>query len=126
MRGKRLGVAAGMLLFAPVHVKLGGRVKYLSTGGSALPSYTAETFHGLGLPLAEGYGLTEAAPVLTVAEGVAGAPAGTVGRPIPGVELRIVDVDPVSGAGEIWARAPNVMRGYFENQEATDAALVDG
>jgi long-chain acyl-CoA synthetase len=56
------------VLFGPVHERLGGTLRYLISGGAALPKETAELFQGLGLPLAEGYGLTEAAPVLTVAK----------------------------------------------------------
>ena len=123
---KRTGKSFGRIALKPVHDQLGGHLRTLISGGSALPPLVHDMFQGLGLPLAEGYGLTEAAPVLTVAEGVPGAPAGTVGRPIPGVQLRIIDADPTSGVGEVWAKAPNVMRGYFEDEDATRAALADG
>jgi long-chain acyl-CoA synthetase len=116
--GKNLGVDAGKLFFGPVHDKLGGRVKYLISGGSALPKSTAETFAGLGLHLSEGYGLTEAAPVLTVAQASPKSRAGHVGKPIPGVKIRIAHPDK-DGVGEVWARGDNVMQGYFGNEEAT-------
>jgi long-chain acyl-CoA synthetase len=123
---KRTGLSFGRIALKPIHDGLGGHLKTLISGGSALPPSVHDMFQGLGLPLAEGYGLTEAAPVLTVAEGVLGAPAGTVGRPIPGVEIRIVDPDPTTGIGEIQARAPNVMKGYFEDDAATAATLDEG
>jgi len=130
--GKRFGISLGPILLKKVHDQLGGHLRILISGGSALPPSTHELFQGLGLPLAEGYGLTETAPVLTVAEGKLGMPAGTVGTPIPGVQLRLVDPDTgldvthVSGAmGEIQARADNVMRGYFDNEAATAAVFSD-
>jgi long-chain acyl-CoA synthetase len=123
MLGDKLGVDAGRLFFAPVHDKLGGRVKYLISGGSALPRSTADTFAALGLPLSEGYGLTEAAPVLTVSKT---ARTGGVGKPIPGVEVRIADADE-HGVGEVLARGPNVMLGYFGDAPATARAVdADG
>ncbi|MBM4280187.1 MAG: AMP-binding protein [Deltaproteobacteria bacterium] len=129
--GAKLGVSAGRLLFKPIHDQLGGHLRILISGGSALPPAVHELFQGIGLPLAEGYGLTETAPVLTVAEGKLGAPAGTVGTPVPGVTLRLVDpetghdVDASTGAvGELWAQAENVMLGYFENDDATQAVLT--
>jgi long-chain acyl-CoA synthetase len=129
--GAKLGFSAGRVLFKPIHDQLGGHLRILISGGSALPPAVHELFQGIGLPLAEGYGLTETAPVLTVAEGKLGAPAGTVGMPVPGVTLKLVDpetghdVDASTGAvGEIWAQAPNVMQGYFENDAATQAVLT--
>jgi long-chain acyl-CoA synthetase len=129
--GAALGFSAGRWLFKPIHDQLGGHLRILISGGSALPPAVHELFQGIGLPLAEGYGLTETAPVLTVAEGRLGAPAGTVGTAVPGVTLKLVDpetgldVDSASGAvGELWAKADNVMQGYFENEAATQAVLT--
>jgi long-chain acyl-CoA synthetase len=123
--GKRLGVDAGKLLFAPIHAALGGNIRYLVSGGAALPEATQKFFAGLGLHLAEGYGLTEASPVLTVQTGSPKAKPGSVGKPIPGVELRVMNPD-ASGVGEVVARGPNVMLGYENNPEATRAVLEDG
>lgn len=130
--GKRFGFSLGPILLKKVHDQLGGHLRILISGGSALPPSTHDLFQGLGLPLAEGYGLTETAPVLTVAEGRLGMPAGTVGTPIPGVQLRLTDPDTgldvthVPGAmGEIQAKADNVMRGYFDNEAATAAVFSD-
>ncbi|MBI1945040.1 MAG: AMP-binding protein [Deltaproteobacteria bacterium] len=124
--GKATGLSFGKLLLKPIHDQLGGHLRVLISGGSALPPGVHDMFQGLGLPLAEGYGLTESAPVLTIAEGKMGAPAGTVGKPIPGVELRIVEPDPTTGIGEVWAKAPNVMKGYFEDEAQTRSVLEDG
>ena len=122
--GKRLGMDAGKLFFAPVHQRLGGRVRYLISGGSALPKSTADVFAGLGLKLSEGYGLTEAAPVLTVARATPKSRIGQVGKPIPGVELRIEAPD-AQGIGEVLARGPNVMAGYYGNEQASRAMVDD-
>jgi long-chain acyl-CoA synthetase len=116
----KLGTDLGKVLFGPVHQALGGNLKYLISGGSALPGDTAKIFAGLGLPLAEGYGLTEAAPVLTVAQG--GKKNSGVGKPIPGVEIKI-DAPDASGVGEVLARGANVMAGYADDPSATSQVL---
>lgn len=122
--GKATGLDAGRLLFGSVHNRFGGNIRVLISGGAALPPDTQKLFVGLGLPLAEGYGLTEASPVLTVAVPKPGAKVGHVGKPIPGVEIRIGHADD-KGVGEVFARGPNVMKGYFGNAAAT-AAVLDG
>ncbi len=108
---ERLGVNLGKLLFWPVHRRLGGRLRLLVSGGSALDPAVQKAFHELGLDLQEGYGLTEAAPVLAVANPREDGLAAGVGHAIPGVELRI-DAPDASGVGEVLARGPNVMLGY--------------
>jgi long-chain acyl-CoA synthetase len=123
--GRTLGVDAGKLLFGPVHQGLGGSVRYLISGGAALPKETQKFFAGLGLKLAEGYGLTEAAPVLTVAKPSVKPSYGTVGKPIPGVELKIQDPDE-QGVGEIVARGPNVMQGYTDDAATAEVLDADG
>ena len=98
-------------------------MKWLISGGAALPRETQELFFGLGLRLTQGYGLTEAAPVLTVARPGKRLEAG-VGQPVPGVELRIEGADD-KGVGEVVARGANVMLGYTDaeaTREAIDAA----
>ncbi|HXX68502.1 MAG TPA: AMP-binding protein, partial [Polyangiaceae bacterium] len=115
----KLGVEAGALLFGKVHAELGGKVRLLISGGAALPRETQERFAGLGLELTQGYGLTEAAPVLAVARPGSRSRAG-VGKAVPGVQLRIDNPDR-SGVGEIVARGPNVMAGYTDPQATADA-----
>ena len=114
----------GQAFFYPIHKGLGGRIRYFISGGSALNEKVQRDFQGLGFTILEGYGLTEASPVLTVTRPENRMLAGTVGKSLPGVEVRIADPDP-SGVGEVIARGPNVMLGYFGNEEATREALVD-
>jgi long-chain acyl-CoA synthetase len=114
----------GQLLFYPIHEGMGGRIRYFISGGSALNEKVQRDFQGLGFTILEGYGLTEASPVLTVTRPENRMFAGTVGKSLPGVEVKISEPDP-SGVGEVIARGPNVMVGYFGNEEATREALVD-
>src|SRR6185295_6213382 len=122
--GKNLGMDTGKLLFGPVHQGLGGHLKFLVSGGAALPESTHHLFAGLGLHLAEGYGLTEAAPVLSVAPAGPKSKSGHVGKPIPGVEIKI-DAPNAEGVGEVLARGPTVMLGYADDAEATKSVLTD-
>ncbi|HET6281565.1 MAG TPA: AMP-binding protein, partial [Polyangia bacterium] len=115
----------GLLFFLPVHEGFGGRIRYLISGGSALPSEVLKTFHGMGFNFFEGYGLTETAPVLTVTSPKSKPLLGSVGKPLSGLELKIDSPDG-SGVGEVIARGRNVMAGYWEDSEATDAAIRDG
>ena len=122
----RSNVNLGKLLFWPVHRKFGGKIKFLVSGGSALPDDVHKAFHQMGFNIIEGYGLTEAAPVLTVSETRTNKrQAGTVGKALPGIELRILDPDN-DGIGEVLARGPSVMAGYFGDKESTDAVLKEG
>ncbi|MBK6465106.1 MAG: AMP-binding protein [Myxococcales bacterium] len=120
---KNAGIDVGRALFGAVHEELGGHVKWLISGGAALPKDTQKLFTGLGLLLTEGYGLTEASPVLAVAK--AGSPAGQVGKAIPGVELRI-DAPDAEGVGEVLAKGPNVMLGYTDDDATRDAIDAAG
>jgi long-chain acyl-CoA synthetase len=128
LRDSSLRWNLGKALFWPVHRKMGGRLRYLVSGGSALDPAVQEAFRALGFDLYEGYGLTEAAPVLTVSKppgGHGAAPRGSVGPALPGVELRIADPD-AAGVGEVLARGPNVMAGYWHGGDApgVDEALT--
>lgn len=114
----------GQVLFYPIHEGLGGRIRYFISGGSALSEKIQRDFQGLGFTILEGYGLTEAAPVLTVTRPENRMLTGSVGRALPGVEVKIVEPD-LSGVGEVIARGPNVMLGYFEDEDATRNALVE-
>jgi long-chain acyl-CoA synthetase len=116
----------GKLLFWPIHRRLGGGLRLMVSGGSALSPEVQQAFHEMGFNIYEGYGLTEAAPVLTVSSPADGAMvAGSVGKALPGIELRIHEPDE-AGVGEVIAKGPNVMAGYFGDKEATAAAIREG
>ncbi|MEJ7861188.1 MAG: AMP-binding protein [Pyrinomonadaceae bacterium] len=114
----------GPIIFSPIHKRMGGRMRYLISGGSALSEKVQKDLHGLGFTILEGYGLTESSPVLTVARPGNKLLRGSVGKPLPGVEVRINEPDE-KGVGEVFARGQNVMLGYFNNEEATEAVLHD-
>jgi long-chain acyl-CoA synthetase len=104
-------------------------VRLAASGAAPLdPEVRTRVRDRLGLDLAEGYGLTEASPVVTTGLGH-DAPDGSIGVPLPGVELRLVDSEGedalVGDPGEIWVRGPNVFPGYWNDPEATAAALTD-
>jgi long-chain acyl-CoA synthetase len=110
---------ADRLVFSKIRASVGGRLRCLVSGSAPLPLDVAEFFAGIGLPITEGYGLTETSPV--VSANPMGAPRlGTVGRPIPGVEVRIAE------DGEVLVRGPNVMVGYYNKPTDTAAVLKDG
>jgi long-chain acyl-CoA synthetase len=105
-------------LFKELHAKLGGCLRLLISGGAAGNPAIARGFRALGVTLIQGYGLTETSPLISVnREGQ--CKDASVGRPIPGVEVRIVD-------GEIQVRGPNVMQGYYRNEAATQEVLTEG
>src|SRR5437868_2842907 len=112
----------GQVVFRPIHRGLGGNIRYLISGGSALNEKIKRDMHGLGFTILEGYGLTEASPVLTVTRPQNSLNASSVGKALPGVEIRIAEAD-ASGIGEVIARGPNVMLGYYKNEQATQGAL---
>ncbi|HSS19193.1 MAG TPA: AMP-binding protein [Pyrinomonadaceae bacterium] len=114
----------GPLAFYPIHEGLGGRIRYFISGGSALSEAIQKDFQGLGFTILEGYGLTEASPVLTVTRPENRMLTGSVGRALPGVEVKIANPD-ASGVGEVIARGPNVMLGYYADERATRDALVE-
>lgn len=103
----------------------GNRLKVMAIGGAALNSETEGFLREAGFPFMAGYGLTETAPLL--AAGPVGDPSvalGSVGPPVPGVEIRIDRPDPETGVGQIMARGANIMQGYFQNPGLT-AETID-
>jgi long-chain acyl-CoA synthetase len=108
------------LVARPILARLGGRMRLVVVGGAALDPQLARTFIGLGLPMLQGYGMTESSPVISVNRLSDNVP-DTVGRPIDGVEVAIAKT------GELYARGDSVMLGYWRNDEATRAAVdADG
>jgi len=114
----------GPIIFFPIHQGMGGKMRYLISGGSALSEKVQKDLHGLGFTVLEGYGLTESSPVLTVARPGNKLLRGSVGKPLPGVEVKI-DAPDENGVGEVLARGQNIMLGYYNNEEATESVLQD-
>ena len=104
------------LVAGSVTEKLGGRLKLAISGGAALSSDIANVFIGLGVPIYQGYGLTETSPVVCVNRPDSNVPSG-IGQPLPGIEVKIGDND------ELLTRSRCVMRGYWKNEEATRAMI---
>ncbi|MFD0532523.1 AMP-dependent synthetase/ligase [Actinomadura luteofluorescens] len=108
-----------VLVYRKLRAAVGGRVQYAVSGGAALGERLGHFFRGVGITILEGYGLTE-----TTAPAAVNRPSaikiGTVGRPIPGVDVRIAE------DGEVLVRGVDVMRGYWNNEAATKEALEDG
>lgn len=111
-------------LFPQIHQAFGGELRALITGGAFAEPATLRFFYDLGIPVANGYGLTEAGTALTVND-LKPFRADTVGKPLPGVELRILDAN-AEGIGQVAVRGPTVMQGYLNDPEQTAEVLVDG
>lgn len=135
----RTGVNIGAVVFRQVHSALGGKLRFLVSGGAALNPATARNFFSLGLPLLQGWGLTEAAPVVAV-QRFSGRRfrltryyeehVGSVGPAVPGVEVRLVDVPEkdihvgLQNEGEVIVRGENVFQGYWRAEEQSRAAMI--
>ncbi len=119
-----LGRNRARKIFKSILSKLGfEELRYMVSGGAALPPWVSRGLEELGFPILQGYGLSETAPVLTVNPPC--CPRNTsAGLPLPYVEIKIMDPDP-EGVGEIAARGPNVMPGYYKNPQATKEVFTD-
>ena len=109
---------ADALVFSKWREALGGKVKYIVVGGAALQPDLTNTLAAAGITMLQGYGLTETSPVISFTRPERNKP-GTVGEPLPGVEVRIAD------DGEILTRGPNVMQGYLKAPEKTEKVMTD-
>ena len=121
---RRPNVKLSRMLLRNIHRGFGGELLALITGGAFMEPTSTQFFYDLGLPVVNGYGLTEAGTVLTVND-LKPFRADTVGKPLPGVELRILNPD-AEGIGEVAARSKTVMSHYLDDPELTLETIVDG
>lgn len=117
------------LVFSKIRDVMGGKFRGTISGGGALPAHVDEFFNVIGIPVYEGYGMTECAPIIA-ARTVGKLIQGTVGFPPPGTELKILDEKGNGVAqgelGTVHVRGPQVMKGYYNNPEATSKTLNNG
>lgn len=116
--GSPLDLIYDLLVYSKIRKALGGKFRYVISGAASLPENVGKFFANIGVPLYEGYGMTEASPVISCNRKAKNKP-GTVGVPFPSVSVKISD------EGEILAHGPNVMKGYHNNKEETEKA-IDG
>jgi len=121
---RRPKVRLSRMLLPGVHRAFGGELLALITGGAFIEPSTLQFFYDLGIPVANGYGLTEAGTALTLND-LKPFRADTVGKPLPGVELRILNPD-ADGVGEVAVRSKTVMSHYLDDPELTLETIVDG
>ena len=127
---RRVGVNAGKLFFGKIHATFGARMRYLITGGSRFDPAIARDFYAFGIDVLNAYGLTETSGGAFINPPGHVIVFGSVGRPFPGVEAKILNPQPVEEgappAGEIAIRSALVMKGYWNRPEATAEVLRDG
>ena len=111
-------------LLKQVHAAFGGELRAIIVGGAFTEPDTLQFFYDLGIPVANGYGLTEAGTAITVND-LKPFRADTVGKPLPGMEVKIANPAP-DGVGEVWVRSKTVMSGYLNDPELTAETVVDG
>jgi long-chain acyl-CoA synthetase len=127
-RLRERGINLGAVLFRRIHAVLGGRIRFMVTGGSKFDAQIGADFYAMGFDILQAYGLTETSGAATLMR-CGDRHLETVGHPLPGVEVRIGPVeagDEGQTDGEVLIRGPVVMQGYFNRPDATAAALVDG
>lgn len=107
--------------FQAIHNILGGELRYMISGAAALDPVVEKAYRDMGFNMSQGYGLTETSPVVGVSIDE-NYRLGSIGRPVPDVEVKLIDVD-AEGMGELVVKGPNVMLGYFEDEQATNEVL---
>ena len=120
----KIGIDIRRKVFKQILDNLGGNIRFVISGASAIDRNVAKGFHDFGILTVQGYGLTETSPVLT-AENEKSIKFGSVGLPLPEVEVKINEPNE-EGIGEIIAKGPNIMLGYYEMEEETSKVLKDG
>ncbi len=120
----KLGIDVRRKIFSEIISKLGGSLRFMVSGASPIDPVAAKGFYDFGITVVQGYGLTESAPVIS-AENSWFYNFRSIGGTVQGVEAMIENPDE-EGIGELIARGPNIMLGYYENKEATDEMIVDG
>lgn len=121
---RKFGIDIRRKLFKEIIDNLGGNLRFIVSGASAIDKKVAKGFNDFGILTVQGYGLTETSPVLT-AEDIKTIRYGSIGVPMLSVEIKINEQNK-EGIGEIIAKGPNVMLGYYENEEATKEVMKDG
>jgi long-chain acyl-CoA synthetase len=112
------------VIFKEIHERFGGSIRCFIAGGAAQDPMVAKGLREFGFNFVQGYGLTETAPILTLNR-IDAFKDGAAGLPLPSVEITINKPD-IEGVGEVWAKGPNVMMGYYKNELATKEAFEDG
>jgi long-chain acyl-CoA synthetase len=119
-----LNINIGKIVFSSVHKRFGKQFRFFVSGGAKLDPKISEDLEALGFTILEGYGLTETSPVISF-NPLNRIKKGSVGLPLPAVEIKILEPNE-EGTGEIAVKGPNVMQGYYRNQEETDKVIKDG
>lgn len=119
-----LGIDVRKKLLKPIHESLGGQLRLVLTGAAAIDPAVSKGFRRMGIKVLQGYGLTECSPLVTGNRDAAFRDK-SAGLALPGVEIKIDNPDE-NGIGEVLTKGPNVMLGYYLDQESTDKSIVDG
>lgn len=120
----RFGIDIRRKLFKQIYDQLGGKIRMVISGASSLDPKVCDGFKNFGIDVVQGYGLTETSPCIA-AESLKALKSGSIGLPIPGIEIKI-DNPNEEGIGELIVKGPVVMLGYYENEEETAKVLKDG
>lgn len=121
---RKVGIDIRRKLFKDILNNLGGNLRFIISGASAIDQKVAKGFNDFGILTIQGYGLTETSPVLC-AENIKELRWGSIGHPLSGIEMKINEPNE-EGIGEIVAKGDNVMKGYYKDEEATNKVLKDG